>query len=79
MGSLADHIALGDALERHDRDERVAELLRAAFAYELANRSYDRLCVFAKRCGFDFKTSDETVLQFARRRVGAFQRQYGRA
>jgi len=73
-GSLADHDALVAALEDHDRKERIANLISAAWAYKLADRAYLALIPPARACGFQW-SSNETVLQFARKRVASYRGQ----
>lgn len=77
-GSIADHLALADALERHDR----AVSLTAFFAgtnaecqwmARIADRSaWNELAAMSAVCGWDLFS--ETADDFARRRVSTFNR-----
>lgn len=75
MGSIADHEALRIALERYERAERVARLLDAAFSNEIADAAYLALTRLSITCGHDLGSRTETVLDFAQRRVRAFNQQ----
>lgn len=79
MGSYADHEALRQALETYERAERIAALLQATFADELADDAYLAMTRIAIRCGHDLGSRTETVLDFAIRRVRRFNIQTGKA
>jgi len=69
---------LREALERHDSADSLATFLRTREGVENANRAYDNLCASALMCGFSF-TMNERCVDWARRRVAAFNRQTGAA
>lgn len=79
MGSTADYIALRTALERYERAERVAKLLKATFADDVADAAYLAMTRIAIRCGHDLGSRTETVIDFAIRRVRAFNNTIGKA
>lgn len=71
MGSLRDHDHLAAALEDHDRKERIANLIRAAWAFKLADRAMLDLIPLALRCGM--LSSEPSVLAWVRQRVATYR------
>ena len=74
MGSLRDHDDMACALADHDRKERIADLIGAAWAFKLADQAYLALIPPARACGYEWD-ANETVLAFARRRVASYRGQ----
>lgn len=79
MGSFADHEALRLALEVYERAERIAGLVQTTFCDELADDAYLALTRLAIRCGHDLGSPSATALDFAKRRVRAFNTMTGKA
>jgi hypothetical protein len=71
MGSTADYLALAAALEDHDRKERIANLIRAAWAFKLADRAMIDLTSLALRCGMP--ASEPSILAWVRQRVATYR------
>ena len=78
-GSIADHEALRLALEVYERAERIAGLVQSTFCDELADDAYLALTRLSILCGHDLGSPSATALDFATRRVRAFNNMTGKA
>jgi len=90
-GSFTDHIALQEALVAYRRAEALHRWFLRTHACGFVHitalgserRAHVELMAAAAQCGWEINPGPgvvaETALDFARRRVAAFKRQFGRA